>query len=79
MTTPLFRCSFNPTFLIFEVIGERAKQARHSQVCLIEVRDMYMHVYVIFALSPLAHLITRKEGVLFEIAARTLCLRASFD
>ena len=36
----------------YKIIGERAKRARHSQVCTIENRDIYIIVrtYVTFAL-----------------------------
>ena len=48
------------------LIGERAKRARHSQVCSIENRDIYIYIivrtYVTLALWPLTTLITRKEG-----------------
>ena len=40
---------------IFVVIGERAKRARHSQVCSIE-----NHIYII--VRAIFVLITRKEG-----------------
>ena len=40
------------------VIGERAKRARHSQVCSIENRG-YIYVYIVRANFVL---ITRKEG-----------------
>ena len=29
------------------VIGERAKRARHSQVCSIENRDIYIYICII--------------------------------
>ena len=39
-------------FLHFRIVGERAKRARHSQVCSIENHDIYIIVrtYVTFAL-----------------------------
>ena len=60
------------------LIGERAKQARHSQVCSIENRGyiyilwyvQYMQSVQFLFLSPV-----KKAERYFEIAARTLCLR----
>ena len=50
-------CAERSTFL---VIGERAKQARHSQVCSIENRG-YIYIMV-RAICAIFVLITRKEG-----------------
>ena len=49
---------------IFLVIGERAKQARHSQVCSIENRGYIFILYIIYIIIVRANfvLITRKEG-----------------
>ena len=42
------------------IIGERAKRARHSQVCSIENRGyIYIYIYIVRAIFVL---ITRKEG-----------------
>ena len=43
-------------FIYKNVIGERAKRARHSQVCSI---DIYIYIYIVRANFAL---ITRKEG-----------------
>ena len=43
------------------IIGERAKRARHSQVCSIENRG-YIMVPEIRAIRAIFVLITRKEG-----------------
>ena len=42
-----------------QVIGERAKQARHSQVCSIENRG---YIYILYIVRANFVLITRKEG-----------------
>ena len=42
------------------VIGERAKRARHSQVCSIENRIIYYYIYIMVRANFV--LITRKEG-----------------
>ena len=42
------------------IIGERAKRARHSQVCSIENRG-YIYIYIIYSTCNFV-LITRKEG-----------------
>ena len=44
------------------VIGERAKQARHSQVCSIENRGYIYIIYYIYIVRANFVLITRKEG-----------------
>ena len=43
------------------VIGERAKRARHSQVCSIENRG-YIYYYVLYIVRAIFVLITRKVG-----------------
>ena len=43
------------------IIGERAKRARHSQVCSIENRG-YIYIYYIYIVRANFVLITRKEG-----------------
>ena len=43
-----------------DVIGERAKRARHSQVCSIENR-IYIYIYILWYVQNFV-LITRKEG-----------------
>ena len=45
------------------VIGERAKRARHSQVCSIKNRGyIYYILYIIYIVRANFVLITRKEG-----------------
>ena len=44
-----------------ELIGERAKRARHSQVCSIENRG-YIYYYVLYIVRAIFVLITRKVG-----------------
>ena len=46
------------------IIGERAKRARHSQVCSIENRGyIYLYIYILYIYSTCNFvLITRKEG-----------------
>ena len=44
------------------VIGERAKRARHSQVCSIENRGYIYILYIVRAIRAIFVLITRKEG-----------------
>ena len=46
-------------FLVIIIIGERAKRARHSQVCSIENRG-YIYIYIYSTCNFV--LITRKEG-----------------
>ena len=46
-------------FLVIIIIGERAKRARHSQVCSIENR-IYIYIYIMVRAKFV--LITRKEG-----------------
>ena len=41
------------------IIGERAKRAKHSQVCSIENRGYILYIYIVRANFVL---ITRKEG-----------------
>ena len=48
------------TYYIY-IIGERAKRARHSQVCSIENRG-YIYIYYIYIVRANFVLITRKEG-----------------
>ena len=43
------------------IIGERAKRARHSQVCSIENRG-YIYYYIYIIVRAKFVLITRKEG-----------------
>ena len=43
------------------IIGERAKRARHSQVCSIENRG-YIYIYIYIYSTCNFVLITRKEG-----------------
>ena len=50
---------FNVLQLCIIVIGERAKRARHSQVCSIENRGYIIYIYIVRAIFVL---ITRKEG-----------------
>ena len=45
--------------MIIIIIGERAKRARHSQVCSIENR-IYIYIYIM--VRAIFVLITRKEG-----------------
>ena len=52
------------------VIGERAKRARHSQVCSIENRIYFIIIIVRAIFVPV-----KKAERNFEIATRTLCLR----
>ena len=48
---------------IIMIIGERAKRARHSQVCSIENRGYIYYHYVLYNYSMCNFvLITRKEG-----------------
>ena len=47
---------------IFIVIGERAKRARHSQVCSIENRGYIIYYIYIYIVRANFVLITRKEG-----------------
>ena len=42
------------------IIGERAKRARHSQVCSIENRGYIYYIYIMVRANFV--LITRKEG-----------------
>ena len=49
-------CAERSTFLV----GERAKRARHSQVCSIENRIYIIIIYIM--VRPKIFLITRKEG-----------------
>ena len=45
------------------LIGERAKRARHSQVCSIENRGyIYIYIYIYIYSTCNFVLITRKEG-----------------
>ena len=44
------------------VIGERAKRARHSQVCSIENRGYIYIYYIVRAIRAIFVLITRKVG-----------------
>ena len=49
-----------PIMGIIFLVGERAKRARHSQVCSIENRGyIYIYIYIVRANFVL---ITRKEG-----------------
>ena len=54
---------------IFLVIGERAKRARHSQVCSIENRG---YIIIIYSTCNFCSYNPKAERN-FEIAARTLC------
>ena len=49
-------------FVMAELIGERAKRARHSQVCSIENRGYIIYIYYIYIVRANFVLITRKEG-----------------
>ena len=44
------------------LIGERAKRARHSQVCSIENRGYIYILYIVRAIRAIFVLITRKVG-----------------
>ena len=46
---------------IYIIIGERAKRARHSQVCSIENRG-YIYYILLYIVRANFVLITRKEG-----------------
>ena len=46
---------------IMIIIGERAKRARHSQVCSIENRGYIYYIYIYIVRANFV-LITRKEG-----------------
>ena len=50
---------YDSNFVIY-IIGERAKRARHSQVCSIENRG-YIY-YILYIVRANFVLITRKEG-----------------
>ena len=43
-------------------IGERAKRARHSQVCSSRIADIYIIYYILYIVRANFVLITRKEG-----------------
>ena len=46
-----------------DLIGERAKRARHSQVCSIEIADIYIiYILLLYIVRAIFVLITRKEG-----------------
>ena len=47
--------------MIKMIIGERAKRARHSQVCSIENRGYIIYIYIYIVRANFV-LITRKEG-----------------
>ena len=49
------------SYSTMSVIGERAKRARHSQVCSIENRG-YIYIYIYIYSTCNFVLITRKEG-----------------
>ena len=53
-------CAERSTFLVM-IIGERAKRARHSQVCSIENRG-YIYYILLYIVHANLVLITRKEG-----------------
>ena len=54
-------CLLSIFSVIKVIIGERAKRARHSQVCSIENRGyIYYYIYIIVRANFV--LITRKEG-----------------
>ena len=66
------RWQFSLLERVLNVIGERAKRARHSQVCSIENR-----IYIIYygTCKFCSYNPVNKAERNFEIAARTLCLR----
>ena len=45
-----------------QIVGERAKRARHSQVCSIENRGYIYKYYIYIMVRAIFVLITRKEG-----------------
>ena len=56
------RCLFlNISLHITHIIGERAKRARHSQVCSIENRG-YIYYILLYIVRAIFVLITRKVG-----------------
>ena len=46
----------------YSIVGERAKRARHSQVCSIENRGYIYIYYILYIVRANFVLITRKEG-----------------
>ena len=56
---------------IFLVIGERAKRARHSQVCSIENRGyIYIYIYTKYSTLPSGIYIVPKVGIFPEAGGR---------
>ena len=48
--------------IYYIIIGERAKRARHSQVCSIENRGYTYIYYILYIVRAIFVLITLKEG-----------------